>query len=640
KAYLPIFLTETLSDFYYSSDPPGKVEVIKASKISGVENESITQFLGDLYQNVNIYDNYITLFEKNFVSPIANFGLGYYKYYLIDSAYIGNKWCYQMMFKPRRKQELTFTGEMWIHDTTFAVKKVEMTIADDANLNFVNELGIRQEFDRVDGKQWMITKDYIVVDFNVIENSKRTVGFFGHRTTMYKDFVFNQPKEKQFYNVPVDVVVKEDARSKDDEFWSDARHEDLSEKEEGIYEMVDSIKNVPLFRSYVDFFYMAFNGYLKWGNVEIGPYYKMASYNEIEGLRLRLGGRTSNKFSTKLMLTGHLAYGTADDQFKYNLGFLYLYSKNPRRGFSAEYTYDIEQLGSSINAFSEDNLFSSFFRRNPANKLSMVQEFDTYYEHEWFPGFSNTLNLIHRRVYPVGDTRFVIYENGTTTVKSSLITSEVRLDTRFAYKEKFVMGEFERISLGTNYPVLSLSYGYGIPGLLNGEYEYHRLQLGVRQWFNLFSFGWSKYIFETGRIWGTLPYPLLKMLPGNETFLFDEYAYNLMNYYEFLTDAYISLYYTHHFDGLILNKIPLMRKLKWRTVAHARGVIGNLSDENKNYSEFPGVLSDLEKPYYEAGVGIENIFKIFRVDAIWRLTHREESNGDNFALFLSFWFSF
>ncbi len=640
KAFLPVFLTETLSDFYYRSDPPGKVEVIKASKVSGLENESVTQFLGDLYQKVNIYDNYISIFDKNFVSPIANFGLGFYKYYLIDSAFIDNQWCYHLMFKPRRKQELTFLGEMWIHDTTYALKSVEMTIAEDANLNFVNTLGVKQDYKLVEDQYWMLKRDYLVVDFNVVENSKRTVGFFGHRTTMYKDFILNQPKEKSFYNVPADVIIDDSARDKTDNYWSVARHEGLTEREEGIYEMIDSVKSVPLFRSYFDFFYMLINGNLKWGNIEIGPYYKLVSYNDVEGLRLRFGGETSNKFSTRLLLTGHVAYGFKDEKFKYNLGFLYLVSKNPRRGFGAEYTYDMEQLGSSINAFSEDNLFSSFFRRNPATKLSMVQEFDAHYEHEWFPGFSNRLNLIHRTVFPVGDNRFLINNGDGQVIENSLTTSEIQFNTRFAYKEKFIMGEFERISLGTNYPVFDVTYGLGIPDLLNGEYHFHRLQFGIRHWFNVFSFGWSKYILETGKIWGTLPYPLLKIMPGNETFLFDEYAYNLMDYYEYLSDAYLSLYYTHHFDGLFLDRLPLMRKLKWRTVAHARGVIGTLTSANKNYSEFPAIMGDLQRPYYEAGVGIENIFRIFRVDAIWRLTHRQESNVDNFALFLSFWFSF
>ncbi|MBE9491822.1 MAG: carboxypeptidase-like regulatory domain-containing protein [Bacteroidetes bacterium] len=640
KPYLPLLISEVISDVYYCKKPKGEIEIIKASNISGFDNKSITQLIGDLYQNVNIYDNYFTIFEKNFVSPIANFGLVFYKYYLVDSAFIGNKWCYHIMFKPRRKQELTFTGNFWVHDTSFAIKKVDMLAVDDANVNFVNDMAIRQEYDLIEGKYWMLTKDYILVDFNIVEDSKRTLGFFGHRTTSYKNFIIDQPKEKKFYNSPVDVILEKEAMDKSEEFWMEARHEKLTEKEQGIYNMVDSVKKVPVFNTYVDIIYMIVNGYLLWGNFELGPYMEVLSFNTIEGTRMRFGGRTSNKFSTKLMLEGHVAYGTKDQTFKCGLGFIYMLSKNPRRNFGGSYLYDIEQLGKSQDAFSEDNLFSALFRRNPATKLSMVEEFKGYYEHEWFTGFSNRINLIHRTLFPVGGKTLQINENGQNIDENSIVTSEIRLDTRFAYKEKYLIGEFERINLGTKYPVLEIQYGYGIPGFLGSEYQYNRLQVGLKQWFNVFSLGWSKYIFETGKIWGVLPYPLLKLMPGNETYIFEQYAFNLMDYYEFISDAYISFYYTHHFDGFILNRIPLMRKLRWRTVVHARGVMGKLSEENKNYSEFPQITSNFEKPYYEAGVGIENIFKLFRIDAIWRLTHHNTKQSDNFAVFISIWFSF
>jgi hypothetical protein len=640
KVYLPLLINETVSRSYYRNNPSGNIEKILASNTSGFENESITQFMSDLYQDVDVYSNYILLFEKNFVSPIANFGLGFYKYYLIDSAFMDNKWCYHLMFKPRRKQELTFVGSFWVHDTTYAIKQVDMRVVDDANLNFVDALELKQSYDLVEDKYWMLTRDYLLVDFNVIENSEKALGFFGHRTTSFRDFVFNQPKENEFYNSPTTVVVEEGAQDKPDDYWDQARHEKLTEKEQGIYTMVDSVKKVPVFNTYVDLVYMIVNGYLKWGNFELGPYNKTFSFNEIEGFRTRVGGRTSNKFSTRLMLDGYLAYGTKDDRFKYGLGFLYLYSKNPRRGFGSSFFYDIEQLGKSPEAFAEDNFFSALFRRSPANRLSMVQQFKAFYEHEWFTGFSNTFNFFRREIYPVGGRQFLINEEGVYVPENTIITSELRIDLRFAYREKIVMGEFERISLGTEYPVLNVQLGLGIPGFLGSEYEYQRLQVGIKDWFNVRSLGWSKYILEAGKVWGKLPYPLLKLLPGNETFLFEEYAFNLMYYYEFIGDEYISLSYTHHFDGLLLNRIPLFRKLKWRTVVHGKGVVSDISDANRNYSEFPSITRELQNPYIVAGVGIENIFKLIRIDAIWRLTNRQDSPADNFAVFASIWFSF
>ena len=225
-------------------------------------------------------------------------------------------------------------------------------------------------------------------------------------------------------------------------------------------------------------------------------------------------------------------------------------------------------------------------------------------------------------------------------IEDNIISAEIGIKTRWAFKERYILGEFTRITIGTKYPIFELYYGYGVPGVFGSEYEYHKLQFQVKQWFNVFSFGWSKYIFEAGKIWGVLPYPLLKLQPANETFLFDEYAYNLMNYYEFINDQYVSLYFTHHFDGFFLNHIPVMRKLKWRGVIHGRALLGSLSDENKAYSEFPGRQIEEATPYYEAGVGVENIFKFFRVDAIWRLSHRDTNYPRNFGVFISAAFSF
>lgn len=640
KAYLPVFLSETVSEIYYRKDPRERLEIIKASKLSGVENESITQFLGDLNSNVNIYDNYITLFQKNFVSPVANFGLGFYRYYLVDSLFIDNQWCYQVMFKPRRKQELTFSGTIWIHDTTFAVKKVDMEMAGDANLNFVGAGMVRQEYSLVEDEHWMLTKDYLMGDFNITENAK-TIGVYGHRTTSSRNFVFNRPREDDFYKSPVGVVVEEDARDKDDLYWELARHDSLTTREQGIYEMIDSIKGIPLFETYMDLGYMLINGYYIWGNFELGPYYKLVSFNAIEGTRFRFGGQTSNHFSTRLMLDGHVAYGTKDQRFKYGMGFLYMFNKNPRRALSASYLYDMVQLGQSQDAFSQENFFAVFFRRNPANKLSMLERYMISYEHEWVQGFSNTFSFSHRKLFPVGDNQFVVYPEGELpAIEDNIISAEAGIKLRWAYGERYILGEFTRITIGTRYPIFELHYGYGIPNVFHSEYEYHRLQFQMKQWFNVFTIGWSKYIVEAGKIWGTLPYPLLKLQPSNETFLFDEYAYNLMNYYEFINDRYVGVYYTHHFDGFFLNRIPLMRKLKWRTVVHGRALLGSISQANKDYSVFPGTQVESTTPYFEAGAGVENIFKFIRVDAIWRLSHKEANNPRNFGVFISAALSF
>lgn len=641
KTYLPVFLSESLSDYYYRNSPHSEKEVIKAAKVSGIENESVLQYVGDMFQNYSIYENYITLFQKNFVSPIADFGLSFYKYYLIDSTYFSDKWCYKVMFKPRRRQELTFTGHFWVHDTSFAVKSFEMEIADDANINYVNDLVLSQEFDLVDGNYWMVTLDKGVGDFNILEDNKKTLGFFGRKTTTYRKFVFNKPMDKEFYSTPANVMVSDNAYDKNEEFWEENRHTELSKDEQTIYHLVDTLKNLPAFKTWVDIVETAVTGYYEMGKYEIGPYASLVSFNAIEGARFRFGGRTTEKFSSRARYGGYIAYGTKDTRLKYGASALFLLNPNPRRAVYASYKDDVEQLGNSPNAFRDDFLLAAIFRRNPADKLSQTREVNLNYDHEWFNGFSNQINLRRKEIIPIGESRVETVNGGGEPVENkSMIATEVSFATRLAYQEKFVMGTFDRISLGTKFPIVAIEYGYGIPGFLNGEYEYHRLRAGIKHWFNIFNLGWSKYIIEGGKIWGKLPFPLLVLHPGNETFIFDEYAYNLMNYFEFVSDQYVSVYYSHHFDGFFLNRIPLMRKLKWREVVYFRGVAGSLTKDNLEYNVLPSITYTLDQPYYEAGVGLENIFKIFRIDGIWRLSHYSHENTNRFALFASFYFSF
>ncbi len=646
KSYLPVFITETMSDVYFRKSPRTRKEIITASSISGLNNASVSQFLGNLSEQVDIYKNFIPLFEKNFVSPVADFSIDYYKFYLVDSAFIGNKYCYHIMFKPRRKQELTFTGDLWVNDSSFAVKKFKMRIASDANVNFINDLEVEQEFEWTGNLFWMLTKDRLDGDFNVLDDAKKTIGFYGHRNTTYRNFQFDVPEDKRFFRSPTDVFIDPEASAKPKEYWNEARPEKLSEKEKGIYQMVDSVKSIPIFKTYTDIIYGVFAGYLKWGKFQFGPYFKVLSYNGIEGARLRLGVRTSNSFSKKIQLEAYGAYGTWDHKVKYGFDVLYMFSKNPRRDLAAGFKDDVEQLGANPSAFSTDNLLSSVFYRGPNNKLTRVRDYRVAYEHEWYTGLINTLRLVHREVFPLGSTEFRIFPNqgDVPVAMNSIYTSEIQLDMRFSFRERFISAEFYRVTISSVYPIIQLHYSYGIPGILKSDYEFHKLELNISEWFNFATIGWSKYIFTAGKIWGTLPYPLLKIHDGNQTFFYDDQSANLMNYYEFVSDTWISASYTHHFGGLLFNKIPLFRKLKWREVGHLRCVYGTLTAQNSQYSQFPGNLRSLgREPYWESGAGIENIFKIIRIDAIWRMSHLHDPGNPNvpkFGIFVSLFFSF
>ena len=646
KSYLPVFITETMSDIYFRKSPRSRKEIITASSMSGFKNSSVSQFLGNLSEQVDIYRNFIPLFEKNFVSPVADFAIQYYKFYLVDSTFIGNRWCYHIMFKPRRKQELTFTGNLVINDTSFAVTHFKMRIAEDANVNFINDLEVEQQVEWAGTQFWMITLDKLNTDFNILDNSKNTLGFYGQRTTIYRKFQFDIPENKRFFRSPADVFIDPDATDKPAEFWENKRPEKLSEKEKGIYVMIDSVKSIPIFKTYTDIIYGVFAGYLRWGKFQLGPYFNFFSYNAIEGARFRYGMRTASSFSKKIRFEAFLAYGTLDRKFKYGGDVIYMFSKNPRRDFAASYKYDVEQLGSSPTALSSDNLLSSVFYRGPNNKLTWARDYRLEYEHEWYTGLINRIHFIHRELFPLGATEFIVFPGNRSNplYMNSLFTSEVQFDVRLAFRERFVNGEFTRVTISSVYPIVQLSYSYGIPKVFKSDYEYHKLELNISEWFNFATIGWSKYLIHAGKIWGTLPYPLLNIHDGNQSFFYDDHSSNLMNYYEFVSDTWISASYTHHFGGLLFNKIPLFRKLKWREVGQVRCVYGTLTEQNRQYSLFPGNLRSFAgQPYWEAGAGIENIFKIIRVDAIWRMSHLHDAGNPNvakFGLFVSLFFSF
>jgi hypothetical protein len=447
----------------------------------------------------------------------------------------------------------------------------------------------------------------------------------------------NQPKDSKFYNQPVTTVVEPDALVKDDKFWAANRHEDLSVKEKTIYHMIDTLEKMPVFNTYLNVIQMITSGYYYHGNFDWGPYMSTVSFNSLEGARFRIGGHTSYDFSKKYRLTGHVAYGTKDQAFKYNAEVLDIFSKNPRRAFGASATHDIEQLGTSLNAFREDFLLAALFRRSPANKLTMVDQYKVYYDHEWFTGLMNTVSITHRKLFapPSGPFTMRNEVTGDTLHQPSIATTEFGINTRFAYGEKLIMGEFDRTSLGAKYPILEIQYAYNPPKLWGSQYEYHRLQLRTEHWFNIMTWGWSKYTIEAGQVWGKVPYTLLKIQPGNETYMFDEYAFNLMNYYEFVSDKYVNFSYTHHFSGLFLNHIPLMRKLKWRELAWVKGVVGTISPENRKFNILPTGTSDLRQPYFEAGVGVENILRFIRVDGVWRLSHLDNTNAKKFGIMVS-----
>lgn len=629
KSYLPVFLSENYSHYYYQQKPERKKEIVMASKISGIENKSYTEFTGQMYIDINFYQNYVNVFGKQFVSPISNSGLFVYKYLLKDSAFIDNKWCYHIAFKPKRKQERTFYGDFWVNDSTWGIKKINARISEDANINYVKDLIINQEYSYFSDSIWFKTKDDLFADINIADKAQ---GFFGRKLTVYKNLDFNIPDIDNFFSSTQveEAIVSDTSDNTNKEQWNALRPERLTEEQEKIYEVVDSVKTVPLFRTVTDLIYMLAYGYYLYKDFEFGPYFKTYSFNPIEGNRFRFGGRTSNEFSTKIMLSGFLAYGTKDQKFKYGAGALYMFKKNPRLALELFYEDDMYLLGQSVNAFSEDNILASILAIRPNDNLLQTERYRLTLEKEWFTGLLTTFRFFYGNILP--SEKIPFQSTTLNQTYNKLETTEISIISRFAFNEKIIRGEFERVSLGSVYPILSLELTSGLKNVFSSDFDYFRLRFNINHLFDTKPIGYFKYAVSFGKIWGNIPFPLLVLHEGNETYALDQEAYNLMNYYEFASDFYQSVYLEHHFQGFFLNKIPIFRKLKWREILYTKFVNGSIRTQNENLWDFPTTLNEIKTPYFEAGFGIENIFKIIRIDAIWRLSNLQNQDIQKFGI--------
>lgn len=622
--YLPVFITESVSDYYRSGEDGISKEVIHANRLSGVRTQTITQFTGKFYQDFNIYKNFINVDNIGLISPINDQWFLFYKYYLVDSMQAGNMKLYKIDFKPRMPSEAAFNGSMWVIDSIFAVYKIDMSISNKANINFLNKLEIRK-FYVFNDSTCIPEKEEILADFNVEGNNKnRTIGLIGRKTTIYQDFVFEETP-KEIIESPMQTKIMRDALDKDADFWTSARPERLNVREEGIYNMVDSLKKVPKFNSITEIVETILFGYKDFGKFEIGPYFYMVSYNPIEGNRLRIGGRTTKEFHEKIRLDGYTAYGFRDQHWKYNIGAYYYFNKQPLRVLSLHYEHDNQLLGKSKNAFMEDNFLSSAISRNPNNKLTLTDQLDATYEHEWFSGLSTTGSFKWQYIRRGENLPFYAPDS----VKApALYNKEIGINTRIAIGEAFIPGDFQRMSLGSKKPIINIYTGLGSVRLNQQDYLYGRVYFDLFDKIPMNPFGYTFYYIQAGAIFGSVPFPLLKLHEGNETLANDLYAFNLMNYYEFASDRYASLFMEHHFQGFFLNKIPLFKWLKWREVVGYKVLYGELNKNRHNQLLFPKGLTGIgSMPYMEASAGIENILRLIRVDSIWRLNYLDHNDN-------------
>ncbi|TSA51875.1 MAG: carboxypeptidase-like regulatory domain-containing protein [Sphingobacteriales bacterium] len=634
---LPMFLSETISDYYFTQQPKAEKEIIKSSKITGVKNQSMAQFTGSMYQNINVYENYLSLFKTNFISPVADNGLAYYKYYIVDSSVIQNNKSFKIKFKPRRPGENTFVGNFWVDSLSFALTSIEMNLSAKANLNFVKDFSIHQQFEKVHGGKAMMSVDEMEVHFRLPE---KMFGVVAKKYTSYKNTAINENAIHEIFDDKISVKLDGKVLQKSDDYWAGARHTQLSASEERTYKMMDSLLNSKAYKHYHTILNTLGTGYLTTGLFEIGPFYNFFTKNNIEGTRYRFGLRTSNQFSKNLMLYGYGAYGTADKRWKYNGGMLYMIGKSPRQTISADFVRDYAHGSDHFNELGSDNVFAGFFRKDIPLKTVWLQSEKFIYEKEWLNGFSNKIILQHRTLLPSWNYSFQPSTESAEIKNAPITLSEITYSARFAWQEKFYTGEFLRTSMGSKFPIVELKYTRAVKGIMNSNFEYQKLYFEVNDKINLHFFGRLEYNIAAGKTFGTLPYPALNVARGNETYYYSNYAFNGMNNYEFVTDHYVSAMVTEHFGTFPFRYFPLLQKLKWRSVTTTKILWGGMNTANKKANLNNEIHIPDSTPYLESGVGVENIFRVLRVDAFWRLTYRELPSATKFGVRASIQFGF
>lgn len=622
ETYLPVILSENISQFNFKNNPKKRKEVVSATRITGVENLQLNQFLGEMYLDFNIYDNYIVLFNKAFVSPVANFARTYYRFYLEDSTFIDNQWCYKLRFTPKRTGDMTFEGEMWIHDTTYAVKNIKASISPWANINYVQALYLEHHFDQVEKEVWMLTEEKMIIDLKITKKTE-VYGFYGRKYTSRRNFEINTAHTDDFYKSDNTVEFEEGAKTRDDAYWAAHRHVPLSTQEEGIDQMTDSLNNDPFFKFLKNATYMASTGYYPLGKIEIGSIHSLIAVNPVEKFRTGLAIRTSNAFSRRFEIGGKLYYGFGDERFKYGAVIRYNITPKKRGLWTNYYNYDIEQLGLSPTAASVGSTFSSLLRTGPLDKLTFVSKVGSNLEKDVGKDIILFGGVEWKEYTALGLANYERYNtNGILERVSKIQTAEITARFRWAKDEEFIAGSFDRTSIRSKYPVFSLQGIFGVKGVFGSDYNYQKVEFSMEHIRTVGVLGRLRYQIVGGYIFGTVAYPFLKVHEGSQSYWLYTNSFNRLSFFEFISDRYVGALVEQHWEGLLFDRIPLIKKLQWRLVTTGRmtyGAISNRHQEAMLLPEFTKKFGDT--PYVELAVGIENIFKVGRIDLVWRATH-------------------
>ena len=648
KPILTVSVRENLSDFYYRKSPKAEKTIVRAKRMQGIDKTlddggGITSNLEEIFKSINIFDNNIPILLNRFVSPLSStLATTYYHYYIMDTLDVGGDKCVDLAFVPANSESYGFTGRLYITlDGNYAVKKVLINTPANINLNWVDKLRIEQEFKQMPDSTWVLDQENTFVNFYVVKGTQQ---LYAHQLRNYDNYNFNVQNADSVFGLLGALHVLPEATAQPDTFWTHNRPIPLKEKEDALKDLLGQLRKVPAFNAIIKTAEILITGYIPTANdkkvtkFDFGPMNTTFSANHLEGFRMRVGGMTTANLNPYWFASGYLAYGTNDRKIKYNLKLTHSFTKkeyhegeNPVNNLSFIQEYDVYTPGQDFLFTSKDNIFVAWKVGEPVTKMQYIRKSVLQYEKEWLNGLTWKSWIMNQNNEAAGTLQYIKRdESGNLYHIKDFTTSEIGTQLRFAPGERAYNGRSGKESvfnLSKDAPVFKLSHQLGIKGVLGGDYNYNHTEISAEKRIWLSSFGHIDAQIKAGKVWDKVPFPLLILPNTNQSITIQPEAFHMMNALEFVTDQYVSFNATYYLKGWILNRIPGIKWLRLREVLSFNMIYGGLTDKN-NPTLTPGLflLPDGTQPlgstpYMECSVGLENIFKILRIDYYRRLTY-------------------
>ena len=675
KNILPLSVDETLTQIVYRKNPESEKHVIKGINSTGVNElfntgDMLTTVLKDVFQNVNVYEDRVRLLQYPFDSPISDNGIGFYRYYIMDTTYVEQDKCFQLSFVPNHPQDFGFTGTLFIMaDSTYRLKQCVLNLPKKTDVNFVENMSIQQQFGALPTGEWVQLSDDMLCELNFFGGR-----FMVRRATHNSDYNFLDTNERVFKKKGKEIKDA-NAMMRNDEFWNRYRATELTKSESNMGGFVSKLANIKGFKYILFGLKALIENFVETGTkdhpskVDIGPVNTILTSNYIDGTRLRASAQTTANLNPNWFFKGYAAYGFKDERLKYLGQVEYSFDKKgylprefPKHSVAVSYQYDNMLPSDKFINTDKDNMFTSL-KWAKQTLYNYERKFTVNYEHERENGLKTSLMLRHANYEPCGQLFYRTMEgeaqlqqalaSGAMTGEDFIRTpynthditiAEATFGVRFAPGEAFVNTKQRRLPINLDAPVFSVSHTFGLNGVLGSEYTYNFTEVGFYKRLWLGSWGNIDTYLKGGVQWNKVPFPLLIVPAANLSYIIQDGTFNLINNMEFLNDRYASLDVSWNMQGKLFNRIPLLKKLKWREFIGIKCLWGELTDKNNPFLEenrndnmlmmFPGHyradgvyeyssnVMDPKRPYVEACVGIHNIFKLLHVEYVRRLNYK------------------